>query len=266
MGALSAAGRFLRGVRRGLSQFMRELAEDLQGPRPIAQAPPPPVSDTRRVAIVQTFQRDYEQRAHVLVDRLVEGDINLNTWLSSMAIEVRALHTSAAVAGVGGFGNLHPDDLQRIEVATQTQLAYLRAWGRQLATMDGDYSERQMKVRASLYGGASNATFSKAQIRSMGVPDLPYYPAENTECRTNCGCAWEIEPLDGDGNFDCHWRRGKTDSCKTCIARERRSPLQVRGGQIVQRPTGPDLYAARSVFGLVDVLYDAGRKAGRSHD
>lgn len=262
MGLFNAASRFLRGVRRGLSQFMQELGEDIQGPRPLAPAPPPPVSEARRVAIVQVFQRDYEERAHVLVDRLVANDITLNTWLSLMATEVRTLHTSAAVAGVGGFGNLQPADLRRIEVATQTQLAYLRAWGRQLATTE-DYDERQMKVRASLYGGASNETFSKAQVGSLGVPDLPFYPAENTECRTNCGCAWDIQPLEGDGNFDCYWRRGKNDSCKTCIARERKaSPLRVRGGVITERPTGRDLIAARSAHGLVDILWEAGQKQG----
>lgn len=262
MSAFSAARNFFRGIRRGLSQFMSELAQDIQSPRPIAERPPPPVSEVRRVAIVQTFQRDYEKRAHILVDRLVADDITLNTWLSLMAIEVRTLHTSAAVAGVGGFGNLDTDDIQRIETAVQTQLVYLRAWGRQLAANE-DYDERQMKVRASLYGGASNQTFSKAQVKSYGVPDLPFYPAERTDCRTNCGCSWNIQPLEGEGNFDCYWRLGKTDNCKTCIARERRaSPLRVRGGQIVAVPTDNELYAARSISGLVDILYEAGAKAG----
>lgn len=254
MGRFDAARRLLGGIRRGVDQFMQELAQDLQTPRPVADAPPSPVNEARRERIMLAFQEDFQDRARVLVDRVTSGSLTVPQWRAQMALEIRNLHFSAAVAGAGGFGNLSADDLARVEQVTQEQLIYLNRWAQQLAgySVDDLLNEKDyMQVRAAMYGGASNASYSKALIKAAGVPDLPFYPAENTECRNNCKCSWDIRPLETQGEFDCYWRRSPVDSCKTCVYRERvASPLEVRQGVIILPEMNGSQNATRSAQAL----------------
>ena len=68
---------------------------------------------------------------------------------------------------------------------------------------------------------------------ALGLP-LPAMPRDGTsQCLSNCGCAWEIAELDGDGNYDCTWQLGKTENCQTCRQRAADwSPLQIRDGRL----------------------------------
>lgn len=57
--------------------------------------------------------------------------------------------------------------------------------------------------------------------------------AHNCQCLSNCQCRWEINQLEGEGNYDCHWRLGGTKHCQTCEVRAGEwNPLQVRGGML----------------------------------
>lgn len=242
-GLFGVARRLLSRVRRGVSQFIDELGRDLAGPRSVPAHVREGLPDAKRELLKHQFQRDFEQRTGILARRLATGELNVQQWRGLMAIEIRNLHVAARVMGAGGFGNLTEADLVAIEKAVREQLNYLTRWAQQLGSMDS-ISEDQVRIRASLYGGASNETYFRAYVAAAGVPDLPFYPAQKTECRTNCGCGWDIKPLEGQGNFDAYWRRHKNDSCTTCIARERAcNPLQIRGGSY-EPPSGANLYAA----------------------
>lgn len=271
-GILSVAGGILRAVRRGVQGFVDDLQQELtEGVRPLP--PPPPLEQARREVVIHQFQRDFDDRTALINKRLVEGDIRLSQWQGLIGIEIRTLHLSAAVTAVGGFANLTPSILLEVERTVQIQLNYLRAWAQQLAgqmtTLDGapdELSETQLNNRVKLYGGASNATFQKQLVASYGVPELPFYPAERTDCMTNCGCAWDIVQLEGEGNYDCFWRRGKTDSCNTCRYRERvANPLQVRGGALQGR-WGNEAFSMRAkVWSKASLIYNLFIDLGKEH-
>jgi hypothetical protein len=111
-----------------------------------------------------------------------------------------------------------------------TQLQFLHSF--QLVVQDAAEFEPGWRARAQMYGEAIGASYEAGRTRLLPLPSLPR--DGTTQCLTNCGCTWDIRQLDGDGNYDCYWRRGKDDSCSTCLARERLwAPLRIRGGRVV---------------------------------
>ena len=186
------------------------------------------VAGERLAALRATFDSSVE----VLASRLASGDISVTVWEVLMRHEISTLHISAQVLGAGGWGAVDQAGLDRAREFVTTQYGYLDRWAQALRTLpEGAISEAQVAVRARMYGGASSELFSRAYGASLGLPPMPFYPAQGTICLTNCGCEWQYVQLPGRGNWDCFWRRSKDDSCDTCIAREAAAaPLRVRDG------------------------------------
>ena len=80
------------------------------------------------------------------------------------------------------------------------------------------------RVCAVQYRGVIAPAYSLAQ----GLI-LPAMPGVRTSCHSNCKCNWDIRKLEGEGNWDCHWRISAVESCDECLQRQRVfNPLQVR--------------------------------------
>lgn len=250
---LGTARRLLRRIQRGFNQFAQELATDLQSPTAAGDRQRQQLDekeqerrrgvlpmDTRRSAL-NTLKGQHNERVAAINRRLAGGSIDVAQWRGLMNIEIRSLHFNGRVIAKGGVGALTPADIAAVEQHTAKQMAYLNRWAGQLAQQE-TISEAALNVRGRMYTGAVSETYEAGLAAALGV-ELPFMPADRTDCRTNCGCNWRIVELDGVGDFDAYWVRSLDDSCDTCITRERVcNPLQIRGG-VYNLPVVPGLFS-----------------------
>lgn len=99
-------------------------------------------------------------------------------------------------------------------------------------------SVKALSARARSYGKAAAQTSSRQQAVNLGLPDMPFYPADQTQCGNNDLCDWDFVTLTGNGNVDCYWRLNvygdTSEHCPTCLARHAAAnPLRVRNGKIL---------------------------------
>jgi hypothetical protein len=177
----------------------------------------------------------FRTEATRLAEQLANRTITLDEWYQGMAQRIRQNQLSARIAGVG-TNNLSQADLQAVQAKTESELRYLQRFRTELqAQLDAgqELNPNAIGARARQYAGASAEQFEIGIQEALGMPLLPVQPGVRTECMTNCKCAWRIVELNGAGNWDCFWDRNATDSCETCIARERTfNPLRIRQGII----------------------------------
>jgi hypothetical protein len=133
------------------------------------------------------------------------------------------------MAGVGS-DVLPPAVRSQLVAGVQAQFAFLDGFA--IEIQDTDEYMAGWNARADMYAKSIKTPYWQGRTRMLPLPAMP---AEGTQCLTNCGCSWEIVTIDEEaGDYDCYWRRGKDDSCQTCIARAQNwSPLQVRGGVLL---------------------------------
>jgi 2'-5' RNA ligase len=205
-------------------------------------APDPRAPDDAS-ARLNTYLDYFRQRVLQLAENLSYNRISLEAWREEMLIEIQRLHLTASVLGRGGLGDMSQGELMQALEYAEDQVRYLDRWVEQMKQELPGLDE--IVNRALLYAGAASATYHAARQRRIGLPKLPAQPAERTKCRTNCGCAWEINAVNVEaGDYDCYWRRHKDDSCETCLTREAVwGPLLVRGGRILPYSDDPNLFA-----------------------
>lgn len=211
-----------------LQLLLAQLA-DIDAGRVTAPLAPPDTDAS--LARLRALQADARDRFAALTRQYAAGDLTREQWHAAFARDLRALHLLAAALARGNFAALTRADLRTVERQIETQLRALDGWERALSDPT-PRSDALAMARAQLYAGAASATFSHLQASAWGVDALlPFHPAEGTLCYANCGCHWRITRLDGDGNFDCFWVRGKDDSCAVCLAREAAcAPFRIRDG------------------------------------
>jgi len=147
-------------------------------------------------------------------------------WQAEIARQIARYSAASYLAGAGADA-LTPAARVAITQDIATQLSFLAKFGVEI--QDGDVWEKGWNSRAEMYAASIKAPFYRGFTRMYPLPAMP---ADGTsQCLTRCLCAWEIDELPGDGNADAYWRRGKSDSCATCIQRETDwSPVQIRDG------------------------------------
>lgn len=164
----------------------------------------------------------------------------LDTWQRDMTRAITRGHTAATLAGIAERLNIPLDpalisekrlsraERQEIKDAVARQVEYLQGFVEDVR--NEELSEKQIRVRADSYSGAVRETYSAA--RWLGIP-LPFHPTQGSECLVNCRCRWDIEKLDGDGNYDARWILGATEQhCGTCPSRASSSPYRIRDGRL----------------------------------
>lgn len=191
--------------------------------------------DVDTVALERLQSRLREEYKRITTD-FTEGRITIEQWYRQMADLSNRANIAASALAVGGVNKLSAADLQAIERANETQLAYLNGFRRELETM----SILAAIARAALYAGAITALFWTIFAQATGMPPLPAQPGVLTSCHTNCKCSWNILTLAGNGNWDCFWEVSAVEHCPECLRREQVfNPLQIRGGIIqVFNPIG----------------------------
>lgn len=156
-------------------------------------------------------------------DALQADPTQADAWYDEVARQLRRYTTAAYLSGAGG--TTPPRDL--IDGIIKAQLDYLAAFRDEIAA--AEEWKPGWSSRAQMYAESIKAPWWSGKTRGYPLPAMP--GDGTTQCLTNCGCAWEIEELAGDGNADAYWRRAKDDSCQTCVEREQQwSPLQIRDG------------------------------------
>lgn len=191
----------------------------------------------------------YDRQAESLAEELIAGAIALDVWRQAMREILKELYAVTYLVGIGGveqFDDRHGAILRDL---VRNQYGYLDAWGKELEsqqqTEEQAPSLAQIVARALLYGIASNAILQRAVIAALGLPDLPAYPGDGSSiCRVRDRCAWRIERLNGQGNFNLFWTLDVSEHCETCLTRASVwSPLLIRNGIILPYAQLPELFA-----------------------
>lgn len=218
-------------ARTGLFQRLLGLTDRL---RP-ASAPSAALNTT---ILLERLQADFESKVDALVAGMKAGTITPGQFVGAMPSLIKQQQLAAAVIGEGGPEHATPQTHALAQRAVDQQLAYFERWKSDLLKQAADGqlpSAEYIANRAKLYGKAATATASEAGTQARGMPTLPFYPGQQTQCLVNCKCAWDIKVLDVvNANFDCYWRLAPAEHCPTCAARARvANPLRVRHGAIV---------------------------------
>lgn len=203
--------------------------------RTTTRSPVPRTARTTRVAFT-TLEQDFRRRMAAMAEALAQGRLELDDWTDAMRTELRRYHLASAVLGAGGASQVDAETYRIARERATEQLAYFDKWADDMArgVFPLDAAPR-VRQRAQLYAGAANTTFSESRQHRYGLPPMPFQPAKDTSCRTNCRCRWEFVKLDGDGNFDCYYRLGDAEHCADCASRAAKAnPLRVRNGVIEQ--------------------------------
>lgn len=121
-----------------------------------------------------------------------------------------------------------------IKAKVSDQDGYLQQFVKDMEA--GEMSPEELSARAQLYTGSIRSSYWRGTLEEL---PLPYWPAEDTECLTNCLCKWRMEILDSTaGDFDVYWElghpKGKNQHCQTCLDRAQESnPFRIRGWEPV---------------------------------
>lgn len=149
-------------------------------------------------------------------DDMIAGRVTLGEWQERFADELKSLHTSGAMAGVGGMAQMTPADYGRLGAELRFQYSRLERFAEQLAA--GEVSERQARARVELYVASIHKTYENrrrdrafsafrtefnvlaniphdrhcatclAQTRFGRVPIGTLVPPGERDCMANCKC------------------------------------------------------------------------------
>jgi hypothetical protein len=159
-------------------------------------------------------------------DALERDPSQADAWYDEVARQIRRYTQAAYLSGSNGQAPAR----DMIDGLIKAQLKYLAAFRDEIKA--ADEWKPGWKGRAQMYADSIKNPWWSGRTRGWALPAMP--GDGTTQCLTRCGCAWEIDELEGDGNADAYWRRAKEDSCQTCIERERQwSPLRIRDGELL---------------------------------
>lgn len=162
-----------------------------------------------------------------LMRALEKGSATVEAWRKEFADALKKYHLASYIVGAGRQPS--GPDKTWLGKHVASQIKFLNNFATEI--QDNATFRMGWNARAAMYAKGIGASYWKGQTRMLPLPAMP--ADGTTQCKTNCGCSWDIEELDGDGNYDCTWRLGKTENCQTCSQRARDwAPLKVRDGQL----------------------------------
>lgn len=220
----------------------------------LSKAPVAPVAVDS--ATFTQYQSTYRREVTQLADDLTSGRISVDQWRDAMLIEITYLVLVAFASGKGGLKFLTDADRAIIERKTAEQTRFIVRWADQLRqqadasgllivgtsivgaalakvwTAGQPLTVAGLVARALLYIESAKSVIQLAHGLVLGMPELPVYPGELSECLFNCRCSWSIVHL-GGRSWDCTWVLGSAEHCSQCIARASEfRPLRIVNGQI----------------------------------
>lgn len=162
-----------------------------------------------------------------LTEELQAGGLSIDDWEDQVSAALQQAYPAAYKAGAGGAASGAASTALAKQV--KAQLSYLGRFA--LEIQAGDEWQAGWNSRAAMYAEGIKVPYWQGKTKMLPLPAMP---GEGTTCLTRCKCSWDVQQLDGDGNYDAYWRRGASDSCQICVEREAQwSPLQVREGRLL---------------------------------
>lgn len=151
----------------------------------------------------------------------------VDAWREEVAAQLRRYSTAAYLAADG------PETAagrRAVEQDIATQLEFLTQFA--IEIQGAEAWQAGWNARAEMYARSIQVPYWRGATKLLPLPAMP--GDGSTQCLTRCGCAWDVSQLEGDGNYDAYWRRGKNDSCQGCVEREQQwAPLQIRDGVLL---------------------------------
>jgi len=161
--------------------------------------------------------------------QFANGQIDLTTWYNTMRGEIVRAHAQYAQLGKGA--GLDAGDLERLNERIRRQWEFLNGWRDELAA-GREMNVEAMQQRGRMYLDSAQASLWEASTAAAGMPILPAYPKEKSECRSNCRCYLRIEQT-GANSWHVFWRLRPAEHCPQCLRRsEVWNPLRIENGVI----------------------------------
>lgn len=235
---------------RRLLERLRGAVEDEPALGLLLEDPPDELA-TDRVTLTTIAEREeafaaakrmIDAEAERLTRRLYAGNISAGEWRRRMKQLVKDMQVAGGVAGRSGrWDALQPRDWGRIGQVIRQQYSYLQRFAEDLQRPEeARMSEAEAISRTRLYTAAAHQSWEAQRVAEYGIDPgiLPGLPADGrTRCLTNCRCRWAVQTLSKEnGDFNVRWRLQSSESCKTCIRRQRSWRLKVRSGRLTEQP------------------------------
>lgn len=239
------------------SRIRRRVGRIFQGARNLFRRgqQPPEVDKAEASRRFETAKERFNAGLERWTDELVQGRMTPKVWGDVFFAALRDVFTTATVAGSGGLDHVDKDDIDAMDRELARQKRYLTGFQAELERLTPEElaSRRgQIITRGRMYPDAAKKLLDRAESTTYSIPELPFYPADDTLCMNNCKCRWRFKVVDREsGNFDCYWTLGDAEHCQVCINRaEDAKPLRVRGGVVTGDWSDPRYYASRGYKGI----------------
>lgn len=162
-------------------------------------------------------------------DALESDPADVEAWQQELSRQLARYHAASYLAGSGEATLAGP---ARAAVLNDlaTQLKFLGKFAVEI--QNAAEWQRGWNSRAAMYAKSIRVPYERGHTKMLPLPAMP--GDGSTTCLVNCDCGWDIIQLDGDENYDCHWRLGEVERhCQICKQRAMDwSPLEVRNGVV----------------------------------
>lgn len=150
-------------------------------------------------------------------------------WYDEIARQLTRYHTAAYLAGAS-TQELTDAARRVVNADVQTQLKFLNLF--KIEVQDAAEWQAGWNARAEMYARSIQTPYWRGATKLLPLPAMP--GDGTTACLSNCRCAWDVQELDGENNYDCYWRYGATERhCQGCRQRASEwAPLQIRAGEV----------------------------------
>ena len=174
--------------------------------------------------LIALFLLDVQKLARALES----GAQTVDAWQQQFSQALARYHTAALLVGQGNTA-LTPQGRRYLGTVVEAQIKYLNNFAVEIQ------SAEQFKpgwlARSALYAQGIGASWWKGATKMLPLPAMPR--DGTTACLGNCQCAWSIEELDGDGNYDCTWVMSAAEHCQGCRQRAADwAPYKIRDGRV----------------------------------
>lgn len=178
-------------------------------------------------------QSIYNDKVTDLAEQLINGDITIGAWQESMKAEIRALRSSMAAIGKGGWVNMTQADWGRIGQSSKEQYRYLADFAQYIANNRDSVSLQYIINRAKMYGDNAKYLIGFIQldtnILNILLSGLGGIPRDgSTECMNRCKCIITLDEISrneslGIKTIRATWNMQPAEHCPTCISRDKKT-------------------------------------------
>lgn len=174
------------------------------------------ISESTIKTLAGQYENARQEVGRELASQLVNKQVSLSEWVTSMRSELRNTYSAEYMLGRGGRNAMTSADWGNVGNMLKKQYGFLNEFANEIAA--GKLTEAQIAARAQMYFNSATQAYERGKVHARGMPDLPAYPGDGTsECRANCKCSWDIR--DTKTAWECTWALSAAEHCPTCIGR-----------------------------------------------